>query len=431
MDSIPLSALLIALFVLLVCAAFFSAAETGLMAVNRYRLKSMAKAGHRGARLATRLLARTDRLLSAVLIGNNLANAAAASLVTVIAFRLFGENEFALSIATISVTFLILVFAEVTPKVVGAAYPERVAPAASYLLMPLLKLMQPAIWFINLFVNGLLRLLWLRSPDMAAGSVMGIEELRTLLAESGHMLPQAHRGILLNLFDLEKITVDDAMRPRSQIEAIDLLADPGELFQELVTSHHARLPVYESELNNVIGIVKVRRALAHCADGRIDLAALREQIRQPYFIPAGTPLLTQLRAFQESRQTMGLVVDEYGDLQGLVTVEDILEEIVGEFAVGSPLQSPMAIAGEDGSWLVEGSSSIRELNRRLMLDLPQEEMRTLNGLILEHLESMPESGVSVLIAGYPMEIIQVQDRVVKTVRIYPKRQIAEITEPGL
>ena len=421
MDNIPLSALLIALLVLLICAAFFSASETGLMAVNRYRLKSMVKAGHRGARLAEGLLARTDKLLGAVLIGNNLANAAAASLVTVIAFRLFGENEFALSIATLSVTFLILVFAEVTPKVLGASYPERVAPAASFLLAPLLKLMQPAIWFINLFVNGLLRLMWLRPPGLASGNVMGTEELRTLLAESGHILPQAHRSILLNLFDLEKIRVDDVMRPRSQIEALDIQADAKSIYQELVTSHHARLPVYEGELNNILGAIKVRRALAHCAGGAIEIDAFREQIKAPYFIPAGTPLLTQLRAFQESRQTFGLVVDEYGDLQGLVTMEDILEEIVGEFAVASPLLSPMAIREEDGSLLVEGSSSIRELNRRLGLELPQDEMRTLNGLILEHLESMPEGGVSLMIAGYPMEVIQVQDRVVKTVRIYPKR----------
>ena len=391
------------------------------MAVNRYRLKSMSKAGHRGARLAERLLARTDKLLSAVLIGNNLANAAAASLVTVIAFRLFGENEYALSLATLTVTFLILVFAEVTPKVLGASYPERVAPAASYLLVPLLKLMQPAIWFINLFVNGLLRLMRLRPPDAATGNVMGTEELRTLLAESGHILPQAHRSILLNLFDLEKIRVDDVMCPRSQMEAIDLQADAKSIYQELITSHHARLPVYEGELNNVIGIVKVRRALAHCADEAIDHDEFREQIKAPYFIPSGTPLLTQLHAFQESRQTFGLVVDEYGDLQGLVTMEDILEEIVGEFAVASPLRSPMASAAEDGSLLVEGSSSIRELNRRLGLELPQDEMRTLNGLILEYLESMPEGGVSLMIAGYPMEVIQVQDRVVKTVRIYPKR----------
>ncbi|NWG86221.1 MAG: HlyC/CorC family transporter [Hydrogenophilaceae bacterium] len=422
MDSIPLGALLVALLVLLVCAAFFSASETGLMAVNRYRLKSMAKAGHRGARLAERLLARTDRLLSAVLIGNNLANAAAASLVTVISFRLFGENEFALSIATLTVTFLILVFAEVTPKVLGAAYPERVAPAASYLLTPLLKLMQPAIWFINLFVNGLLRMLRLRPPDLAGGSVMGVEELRTLLAESGHMLPQAHRGILLNLFDLEKITVDDVMCPRGQIEAIDLSSPPDELYQELATSHHARLPVYEDELNNVVGVVKVRRVLAHCADGKVDLESFREQIRQPYFVPSGTPLLTQLHAFQESHQTFGLVVDEYGDLQGLVTVDDILEEIVGEFAVASPFQSPMVIAEEGGGWLVEGSSSVRELNRRLGLSLPLGGARTLNGLILEHLESMPEAGVSIMIAGYPTEIIQVQDRMVKTARVYPRRQ---------
>ncbi|WP_126462922.1 HlyC/CorC family transporter [Sulfuritortus calidifontis] len=431
MDSIPLSALLIALVVLLVASGFFSISETSLMAVNRYRLKSLVKAGHRGARLAERLLVRTDKLLGVILLGNNLVNAAAAALVTVIAFRLFGENEYALSLATVCVTFLILVFSEVSPKVMGAAYPERVAPVVSYVLSPLLKLMQPAVWFINLFVNALLRLLRLRPPDLASGSVMGVEELRTLLAESGHMLPKAHRGILLNLFDLEKITVDDVMRPRGQIEAIDLLSHPDELYQELATSHHARVLAYEGEVNNVVGIVKVRRVLAHCADGKVDMDTLREQLRQPYFIPSGTPLLTQLHAFQETHQTFGLVVDEYGDLLGLVTVDDILEEIVGEFAAASPLQSPLVIADEDGSWLVEGSSSIRELNRRLGLALPQEDARTLNGLILEHLEAMPEAGVSVMIAGYPMEVIQVQDRMVKTARIYPRRPEAGETRADL
>lgn len=395
-----------------------------MMAVNRYRLKAMARAGHRGARMAEHLLSRTDRLLSVILLGNNLVNAAAASLVTLIAFRLFGENEMALSVATVSVTFLILVFSEVTPKVIGASYPERLAPAASYLLAPLLKLTQPAIWFINLFVKAMLRLLRLKLEPDTAGSVMGIEELRSLLSESGNMLPQGHRAILMNLLGLGKITVDDVMRPRGQIEAIDLESPPDEIYQELVTSHHSRLPVYSGEIDNIVGVVKVRQVLGRQGTEPFSTDLLRALLREPYFIPAGTPLLTQLQAFRDARQTLGLVVDEYGELQGLVTVEDVLEEIVGEFAAVSPLQAPAVLPQEDGSWLVDGAWSLRELNRKLGLELPTDGARTLNGLILEHLEAMPEPGVSVMIAGYPTEVVQVQGRMVKTARIFQRRRPA-------
>ncbi len=395
------------------------------MAVNRYKLKSMARAGHRGAKLAIRLLSRTDKLLSVVLLGNNLINAAAASLVTVIAFRFFGQNEWAMTIATVTVTFLILVFSEVTPKVLGATYPERMAPAASYVLAPLLKLAQPAVWFINLFVKALLRLMRLQVSEIGSGSVMGLEELRTLLTESGHILPSAHRDILLNLFELGKIKVDDVMQPRSQIEAIDILATAEEIDQRLSTSHHARLPVYEGEIDNIVGVVKVRRVLTHLRGGGMDMEAFRSHLKDPYYIPSGTPLLTQLHHFREARETFGLVVDEYGDLRGLVTVEDLLEEIVGEFAAASPLETLALLPQADGSWLVDGASSIRDLNRKLRLSLPVETSRTLNGLILEQLEAMPEPGVSVMIAGHPIEIIQVQDRMVKTARIYPRLHAGE------
>lgn len=250
-----MGALLGALFVMLLLSGFFSAAETSMMAVNRYRLKHMAKSGHRGAKLAEWLLARTDKLLGVVLLGNNLINAASASLLTVVAFRLFGENELALSLATVTVTFLIFVFSEVTPKVIGATYPERIAPAASYVLVPLLKLFNPVVWFVNLFVQALLRLLRLPTAEGASGNSMGVEELRTLLAESGSFLPSNHRSILLNLFDLENLTVDDAMRPRGEVEAIDLDDDENEIVQRLSTSQHAHLPAFRGELNNVVGIV--------------------------------------------------------------------------------------------------------------------------------------------------------------------------------
>ena len=423
MDNIPLGALLGALFVLLLVSGFFAMAETSMMAVNRYRLRTLAKDGHQGARLAEWLLARTDKLLGVVLLGNNLINAAAASLVTVIAFRYFGHEEFSLTVATLTVTFLILVFSEVTPKVLGAAYADRIAPIASFVLAPLLKLAQPAVWFVNLFVQGLLGLMRLK-PEAATDNPLGVEELRTLLAESGSFLPAQHRSILMNLFDLEALTVDDVMIPRGQIEAIDASSDQEVVRRQLATSHHGRLPVYEGEPNNLIGLVQVRRALARMTEDGFDDGELRSCLREPYYIPSGTNLYTQLAQFQTTRQSLGLVVDEYGELLGLVSVADVLEEIVGEFTASRPGGQSQAMPEADGSLLIEGAATLRMLNRKFQFNFPLEGPRTLNGLILEQLESMPEPGVSVLIAGYPVEIVQVHDRMVKTARIGRRRDYA-------
>lgn len=391
------------------------------MAVNRYRLKTLSKLGHRGAQLAEKLLARTDKLLSAILIGNNLVNSAAAALVTVITFRLFGESELALTLATLLVTFLILVFSEVTPKVIGASWPERLAPVISFPLTLLVKLLWPVIWFVNLFVQAQLRLLRL-NPSAASERSMGVEELRTLLAESGALLPSQHRSILANLFDLEDVTVDDAMLPRNQIEAIDLAVEPDEILHQLGTSHHARLPVYEGDPNNVIGMLHVRRALARMQDEEFDVDTFKSWLREPYYIPSGTSLYVQLTQFQATRQSLGLVVDEYGELLGLVTVEDILEEIVGEFTSVMPGGQTASNLQPDGSYLVDGAASLRELNRKLKLQFPLDGPRTLNGLLLEYLEAMPEAGVSVMIAGYPVEVVQVQERMVKTAKIGLRRK---------
>lgn len=409
-----------ALVLLLMLSAFFSGSETSMMAVNRYRLKTLSKAGHKGAQLAEKLLAQTDKLLSAILIGNNLVNSAAAALVTVIVFRMFGESELALTLATLLVTFLILVFSEVTPKVIGASWPERLAPVISFPLTFLVKLLRPVIWFVNLFVQAQLKLFRL-NPGAAPGHSMGVEELRTLLAESGSFLPSQHRVILSNLFDLEDVIVDDAMLPRSQIEAIDLSAEPDQILRQLSTSHHARLPVYQDEPNDVIGILHVRRALARLQEETFDLETFRTWLREPYYIPSGTSLYAQLTQFQATRQSLGLVVDEYGELLGLVTVEDILEEIVGEFTAVLPGGQPANSRQPDGSYLVDGVASLRELNRKLKMDFPLDGPRTLNGLLLEHLEAMPEAGVSVLIAGYPVEVVQVQGRMVKTAKIGARR----------
>jgi len=419
LDAIPLEALLGALVVLLVLSAFFSGSETSMMAVNRYRLKTLSKAGHRGAQLAEKLLAKTDKLLSTILIGNNLVNSAAAALVTVITFRLFGESELALTLGTLTVTFLILVFSEVTPKVIGASWPERISPVVSYPLTLLASLLRPVIWFVNLFVQAQLKLFRL-NPSAASDRSMGVEELRILLAESGALLPSQHRSILTNLFDLEDVRVDDAMLPRSQIEAIDIASKPEEILRQLSTSHHARLPVYQDEPNNIIGMLHVRRALARRPDEEFDIETFRGWLREPYFIPSGTSLYIQLTQFQATRQSLGLVVDEYGELLGLVTVEDILEEIVGEFTAVLPGGQSASNVQPDGSYLVDGAASLRELNRKLKLHFPLDGPRTLNGLLLEQLEAMPEAGVSVLIAGYPVEVVQVQERMVKTAKIGPR-----------
>ncbi len=371
-----------------------------MMAVNRYRLRHQAKSGQRGARLTEALLARTDQLLAVILLGNNLLNAAAASLVTLITLRLLGESEFALTIATLGVTFLILVFSEVTPKVLAAAHADRVAPWVSFPLTVLTRVLSPVVWFINLFVRGLISLLRIRLPDAGSVNRMGVEELRTLLAESGLFLRPTHRNILLNLFELEKISVDDVMHPRNQIEAIDIEREDEEIVHQLETSHHAWLVVYAGDLNEVRGVLSVRRALARLRDEPFDRAEFTASLREPYFIPAGTPLLSQLAQFQHNRHRIGLVVDE--------------------FDLGHPLENPEWVAQADGSYLVEGGASLRDLNRKLGLELPTEGSRTLNGLILEYLEAMPEPDVTLLVAGYPIELLQVQDRMVKTARIYPR-----------
>ena len=418
MDEIPLHTLLIAFVVLLVISAFFSISETGMMALNRYRLRHLARTGHRGARLTAQLLSRTDRLLGVVLLGNNLVNAAAAALVTVITFRLFGESELALTLGTLAVTFAILIFSEITPKVIGATYPERIAFPAAYVLSPLLKLVYPIVWFINLFVSGLLWLLRLK-PQNSQSHTLSMAELRTLVLEGANLLPQKHQNILLNLFDLESITVEDAMTPRNQIEAIDIESSPDEIRRQIATSNHTRLPVYRGRLDDIVGIVHVRKVLNLSEGEQISAETLKEIMREPYFIPLDTPLLTQLQNFQEQQDRMALVVDEYGELKGLLTFEDILEEIIGEFTTHSPLQTARFRRMEDGSIIVEGGSLLRELNRKLGYRFPLDGPKTLNGLILEHLHDIPEPGTSLKLAGYPLEVLQTHDHVIRSVRLIP------------
>jgi Mg2+/Co2+ transporter CorB len=391
--------------------------ETSMMALNRYRLKHLANRGHRGAILTSKLLEKTDKLLGVILLCNNLLNAAAATLVTVITVRLLGASEFALAVGTLSVTVALLVFSEITPKVLGAAYPERIAIPSSYILAPLLKLFYPVIWFLNLFVQALLWLLRLKPPS-ASASHLNMEELHTLVLEAGHYIPPKHQSIFLNLFELENISVDDIMIPRSQIEAIDLDAPEEMIREQLATSHHTRLPVYRGRLDNIIGVIHIRHVMHQVRNKEINTNLLQEIVREPYFIPAGASLFSQLQHFQENRRHIGLVVDEYGELLGLVSLEDILEEIVGEFAA-RPTSHGGIYPQDDGSWLVDGGCSLRDLNRKLKLNLPLDGPKTLNGLILEHFEDIPEAGTSFKINGHTLEIIQTQDRIVKVVRIFP------------
>ena len=389
-----------------------------MMAANRYRMRHLAQGGHRGARLALDLLARTDKLLGVILLFNNLINAAAATLVSVIAIQLFGEAEWALGAGTLLVTFLILVFAEITPKVIGAGNADRLAPAVSFILSPLLRLFQPVEWFANLFVGALLFLTRMKSRSNEDVPHFSPEELRTLVLEAGHFIPHQHQSILLNLFDLESITVEDIMVPRGMFEAIDLAAPIEVIRQQLATSYHARLPVYEADPGNVIGILQQRRLLGALLAGSLSKESLREHLAEPYFIPAATPVYAQLQFFQENQERLGLIVDEYGEIEGLVTLEDIIEELIGKFTTRLPDSSGVIAWSQNGSALVDGGRSVRELNRKLGLALPLEGAKTLNGLILEHFQDIPETGVSLKIAGVAMEIIQTQDRMVKTVRLF-------------
>lgn len=418
MDSISTSTLFAALAVLLLTSAFFSASETAMMAINRYRLRHAAESGVRGAMRAQALLDRTDKLLGVILLGNNLVNSASATLSAVLAIRLFGSGEVVLFVATLLLTFLILVFSEVTPKVVGAAFPERVAYPATLLLAPLLKLAYPVVWFVNLFVQGILRLLRIKPPEHGQGNSLGLEELRTIVLESSGRLPREHHRILMNLLELEDITVDDVMTPRSQIESIDIEDDPERMRQQISTSHHTRLVVHAGSSDNLLGVLHVRRVLHALTGEELDTETLKANLEAPYFVPAGTPLFTQLRNFQSSRRRLALVVDEYGELQGLVTLEDLLEEMVGEFTTQAPSDTGYLRREEDGNWLVEGSVLLRHLNRKLGLSLPLDGPKTLNGLLLEQFEDIPEAGVSIKLGDVPVEIVQTQDRAVKMARIY-------------
>ncbi|MCL6263618.1 CNNM domain-containing protein [Craterilacuibacter sp. RT1T] len=414
MNDIPLSILFLTLVILLAISAFFSMSETGMMAANRFRLKSLAAAGNKGARRALSLLEQTDKLLGVILLGNNFVNSAAASLSTVIVFRLVGQNELALGLATLAVTFAILVFSEATPKILAAAHALKVASAVSGPLALLLKLLYPLVWFVNLFVQGVLKLL--RVNVSHDSGQISADELRLLALESTRFTQSKHRSMLVNLFELEGFTAEDVMVPRRHIEAVDLAEPLEETLVKLQTCHHSRILVCENGLENLIGILHVRKVLHMMREG-LTRESLREVAREPYFVPASTPLFTQLQNFQENRRRIGVVVDEYGELMGLVTMEDILEVVVGEFTTQSPEQATLVTRERDGSLLVDASMALRDLNRQFTLALPLSGPKTLNGLLIEHYGDIPDVGTCCKRYGCVFEILQIGERAIRRVRL--------------
>ena len=414
MDDPSIGILLGSIILLIIVSAYFSSSETAMMALNRYRLKHLSNEGHGGARKAEKLLERPDRLLGIILIGNNLANFTAASLATVLAIQLLGETGVAW--APVICTIVFLVFAEVAPKTIAAVYPEKVALPSSYLLRVLLWLGFPFVWLVNAMANGMLLLVGVRQDD-ASEDHLSIEELRTVVYE-GSQIAGHHQDMMLGVLDLEKVTVDDIMVPRNEILGIDIEDDIDEIVNQIRSLQHTRLPVFKEDIDRIIGILHVRNAARFLIDGDLTKAALLQETTDPYFVPENTPLQTQLINFQQEKERIALVVDEYGDIQGIVTIEDILEEIVGDFTTDLAATSIDIHPQDDGSHLVDGGTHIRLINRSLGWELPVDGPKTLNGLITEYLETIPEANICFTIESYRFEIVQIQDNMIRTAKLW-------------
>ena len=415
MNDIPLPYLIGVIGVCLFLSAFFAGSETALMSLNRYRVRHLARAGHRGAILAERLLKRPDRLIGLMRLGDTLANVAATSITTLVALRIGGDT--AVAIAGGILILCLLIFSEITPKTLAALYPERFGFPAAFIYWPLLKILWPLIWVVNSFTRGILRIMNIR-PDQAPLHSMSSEELRSVVTEAGALIPKRHQRMLLSILDLEKITVEDIMVPRNEISGIDIEADWDDIVRQLYSSQHTRLPVYEGGIDDVLGFLHARQALHLLSRDDAGKDALRAILREAHFVPEGTSLQRQLLNFQTAKKRIGLVVDEYGDIQGLVTLEDILEEIVGEFTSDPAAQNKDVYKESETSYLVNGSANVRGLNRMLHLKLPTDGPKTLNGLILEYLEAIPQPGTALKLAGHSFEIVQTTDNAVKTARLF-------------
>ncbi|GAC1413211.1 MAG: HlyC/CorC family transporter [Burkholderiaceae bacterium] len=420
METVPFWAQGLALVFLILISAFFAMAETALMAANRHRLRHLAKRGSKQAVTTLWLLDRTEKVLSLVLIANTVINALATALVTALAIAAFGNHERVITIATAVVAFLLIVFAEISPKVIGATYPERIALPTSILLKPLMRLAKPVIWFVNLFVSGLLKVLHLKTGSKERDHRLSPEELRSMVLEGGNFIPIKHKSILLNLFDLEQISVEDVMTPRGQIEALDLAMPVEEITNQLTTCYHNKLIAYEGEINQIVGILHVRKAIALLnQEAELTVEHFRQLLTPPYFIPEDTDVFTQLQYFQENHERLGIIVDEYGEVQGLVTLEDIIEEMIGEFTTSMPGAARADAFGwnTSGECMLEGATTLRDVNKRLGLRFPLDGPKTLNGLLLDALQDIPEASVCLKIANCIIEIVQTQNQAIKVVKL--------------
>jgi Mg2+/Co2+ transporter CorB len=414
LNEAPLGLLFSILAALVILSGFFSSSETGMMSLNRYRLKHLQKNKHRGAIRAGKLLQRPDRLIGLILIGNNLVNIFASAIATVIAIRLWGDAG--IFIATATLTLVILIFAEITPKTVAAMHPERIAFPASLILIPLMKLMYPVVALVNGVTNGLLRIMGFDPANMNDEHVSS-EELRTIVTEAGQLIPSRHRGMLLNILDLEEVTVDDIMVPRNEVYGVDLDDSDEDILRSIQTSSHTRLPVWREDINNIVGMLHTRSISRVIAPQGLDREALEREMEKPYFIPESTPLHTQLLNFQQKKKPLAVVVDEYGDVLGLVALEDILEEIVGEFTSSMADAEQDIHPQRDGSFIIDGTANIREINKTLHWKLPTDGPKTLSGLILEHLESFPDANTGLAIGKYRLEILKLEGNVVQAARV--------------
>ena len=426
MDTIPLSVLFIVLFVLIVFSAFFSSSETGMMALNKYRLRHLVKDKHRAAILVNKLLEKPDRLIGVILFGNNVVNFLAAAIATVIGFRLWGDYGVAASPFIIAIIFII--FAETAPKTFAAIRPEKIAFPSAYILTPLLKLCYPIVFVINKISNALLIPFGINTKNMEEAP-LSQDELRSIVHEAGAAISSNHQDMLLGILELEKVTVDDIMVPRTELVGIDLDDSIADILEQLTHCQHTRLIVYRENMDNIVGMLHVRRVLRIL--GRVkefNTDELEKLTIEPYYLPEGTPLHTQMLKFQQQKRRTGLVVDEYGVLLGMVTLDDILEEIIGEFTTDLQTFNQDIQPQEDGSFFVDGGTTLREINKQLDWKLPTEGPKTINGVILEHLEDIPEAGTSLRINGYTFEITQVVDNAVKKVKIFPLPDSSKIKE---
>ena len=424
MSEIPIGYLFTSLVFLIFLSAFFSSSETGMMSLNRYRLRHLVKQKHGGAIRAAKLLQRPDRLIGVILIGNNFVNILASAIATMIALRLMGDAGVA--VATAALTLVILIFAEVTPKTVAALKPEQVAFPASLILRPLLTILYPFVWVVNSICNGLLRMLGFNA-NAQSNDHLSTEELRTIVNEAGALIPRRNQSMLLSILDLESVTVEDVMIPRNEIVGIDINDDIDSILATISQSPHTRLPLYQDELNDIVGVIHVRQILPLLQMSNPSKEDLLNLSREPYFIPESTALNTQLLNFQKARHWMALVVDEYGDIQGLTTLEDILEEIVGDMAEDQDADNEDIHPQEDGSYFVDGTATIRDINKALNWDLPVDGPKTLNGLITESLEEIPQNNVCLQLGPYLIETVQIKDNFIKTARIR-RQAMRELSE---